>query len=130
MTFINTTDESDTIPHLRLVIGGKQPPVKGGNWLSKLKQYTVFHANCPKITKVDCFHCQVWEKYANTTVLMMRINLTEQPIPKLVSNEGFSDDYILMEIIDDPGNRTDLERRLEANANIEPDHKVVEETGP
>lgn len=115
MTFMNTTDDENKPSHLRLMIGGKQPPKKGGNWLEKLKQYTVFDANNPKLSIVDCFRCTVWEKYANTTVLQMRINLTEEPQVRLVSTEGFSNEYFLMGIVDEPGEGTDYDRRMEGS---------------
>lgn len=133
MTSTHDTDR-DNLIHFelpKLMIGGKQPPTKGGNWLEKLRPWTIFCAKNPKLSNTDLFLFQVREKYANTTVLIVFFP-KEEPQVRYFSTVDFSNDYILMDIIDEPepSNRTDLDRRLEVNANPEQLDKVVEETRP
>ena len=123
------TFKEDNVMHLELVQGGKQPPKKGNNWLSKLNQWSYFVARNLKISKIDLFLFQVNAKYAHSTALIFFLP-KEEPIIRYVSTTDFSDDYELMDILDngDDGNRTDLVRRLESDADIEQDNTLVGET--
>lgn len=129
MKHIPEAIEDENVVILSLLQGGKLPPRKGNNWLSKLTLHTVFNVRIPN-SKVDLIRCQVFEKYGNSTTLVFFIP-REEPIVKDVSTIDFSNEYELMDIITygDPDNRTDLDRRLEVNENIEQDNTVVGETG-
>lgn len=126
MTYLEKQDNEPV--NLRLVIGGKQPPRKGNNWLQELKQWTMFLAKNPKLASCDLFRFQVREKYGNSTCLVVFFP-TEQPQFRFFSTVDFSNEYILMDIIDEPepDNRTDLDRRLEVDANIAEDNTMGDE---
>lgn len=125
------TFETSRPRKFELILGGKQPPKKGNNWLSKLNQWSYFVARNSKISKVDLFLFQVNAKYIHSTALIFFLP-KEEPIIRYVSTVDFSDDYELMDILDngDDGNRTDLVRRLETDADIEQDNTMAGETGP
>lgn len=131
MSFVEDKKEDENIISLRLMTGGKQPPKQGKNWLSELKSWTIFLAKNPKLSKTDLFAFQVREKYSNSTCLIVMFP-KEEPQVRYFSTWDFSEDYILMDIIDEPepDNRTDLDRRLEVDVNTEEVDSVVREAGP
>lgn len=124
------TFEKDNVVKFELLTGGKQPPKQGGNWLNKLNMWAHFVARNANISKVDLFHFQINAKYTNSTALVFFIP-KEEPTLRFVSTVDFSDDYELMDVLDygDPGNRADLIRGLETDANIEQDNTMAGETG-
>lgn len=125
-------EEENNIIQLKLLLGGKQPPKKGDNWLSKINQWAFFTAKNDKMSKVEGFLYQVVGKYDNTTALTLFIP-KEEPHTRYFSTIDFSEEYTLMDIIDngDDGNydRSNSSGGLEVNADIEQNHTVVGETG-
>lgn len=126
---IQEVETFDNVMKFELLQGGKQPPKRGDNWLSRLNPWAYFVARNPKISKVDLFLFQVNAKYVHSTALFFYLP-KEEPIIRYVSTVDFSEDYELMDILDngDDGNRTDLVRRLETDADIEQDDTLVGET--
>lgn len=114
MTFTNTTDEDKGYPRFRLIQGGKQPPDNGDRWVGKLKMYTRFTAFNRKLSDHELFLYEVREKYANTIVLTL-LSPCPEPMTRFFCIEGFSKAYELRDIIDDPGENTDYDRRMEGS---------------
>ena len=122
----------ENVIELKLLLGGKQPPKQGNNWLNERKQWCVFLAKNPKLSNVDLFLFRVREKYGNSTCL--EVYFAAEPMQiRYFSNVDFSNEYILMDILEeenDSSNRTDLNRRLEVDVNIKENNTVVTETRP
>lgn len=141
---ITETNLDDNVTPLRVLQGGKQPPKKGDNWVGKLNQWAWFIARNSSLSKVDLFLFQAREKYANTRVLILHLP-KEEAVIRYVSIVDFSNDYELMDILDNgeddrsneaernggersEPNRSDIDGRLETNESSEPINTVVRET--
>jgi len=111
----------DLVP-FKLHKGGKEPPKQGNNWLGELKTWTVFLARDKKVSVIDLFMFQKRDSFEHSTVLMMLIS-QEKPITRFVSTIDFSNQYELMDIVeeghDGEGDRSNLAGGLEILTDIE-----------
>ena len=121
----NVQERRNSIIKFEVLPGGKEPPQQGNNWLSGLKQWTVFLAKLPSLSKTELIMFRVREKFGNSTCLEISVNPMERPLIKYFDTESFSKEYVLMDILEE-GN--DGPEGLEHHEVVEGDDNVVEET--
>lgn len=134
MSLESHSDEEEPITKvvkLDLLLGGKQPPKQGDNWLNRLSMWTFFIAYNKSFSNVDAFMCQILDKRNNSTYI--RFILPKEEIHKWVVTVNFSNDYYLLDILEEGDDyiecdRSNSDRGLETNEDIKQVNTVVRET--
>lgn len=121
----------NSVVKLEVLQGGKQPPRQGSNWLDKLSLWTFFTVYCKKLSNVDAFMCQVFDKRHNSTFL--KFVLPKEELCKWVVTENFSEEYILLDILEEGDdynecNRSDTNGGLESVKDTEQINTMAGET--
>jgi hypothetical protein len=127
MTITHQEEQTEEVVPFRVITGGKEPPKKGDNWLGKLSLWTYFVAMNETLSPIDAFLYQIVDKQTNCSWL--RLIQHDKESVNWVPNEGFSDRFTLLDIIekgeDVRGGGTNPDRRLEVVENIEQDDTVA-----